>query len=217
MRQLLAVPASPTPVEKGIHWLEVLPEFRRRARRLRLAIAVAIWLVSIAIAWLVWQIWEAIPWPYSMLFLLVFALFVLAPAALLIWPSKSWRPRLGTDGQRFFLDPGNGQVEAYSFSALAVSDGRRLLVGRRIIPLRMGRGPLFAEEDLRGYIFARIPPSGRVDAFRLLVRALDQGSRELWWTLIVLAVSAAFLIVPKLFPAASAYFWNVAARLVGMK
>ena len=213
----LVVPANPAPVEKGIHWLEVLPQFKRRARRLLFALFAVIWLIAISLAWLGWQIREAIPRPELMLLVPVFAVFVLMPLVLLIHPPKAWRMRLGTDGQRFFLDPANGKVEEYSFSALAVSDGRQLLVGKRLIPLRLGLGPLFAQDELSGYIFARIPLSGRVGSVRLLVRALDQGSRELWWVLIVLAIVAAFVLVPMLFPSAAAYFWNIASHFLGVK
>ncbi|HTO51359.1 MAG TPA: hypothetical protein VML91_27230 [Burkholderiales bacterium] len=34
-----------------------------------------------------------------------------------------WRARLGADGKRFFLDPGDGKVEEYSFDVLATPTG----------------------------------------------------------------------------------------------
>ena len=215
-RPQIAVPASPTPVERGIRWLEVLPQFRQRARRLLLALSALMWLLTLASAWIVSMIWEGLKRPESTLVVLFFAAFALAPLVLLIVVPRMWRMRLGTDGGRFFFDPGNGKVEEYSFSALAVS-GMQLLVGRRLVPLRLGAGPLFAEEELAGYILARIPPSGRVDAFRLFVRALDQGSRDLWWALIVLAILAAILLLPKIFPGVAEYFWRIAAQLLGVK
>jgi hypothetical protein len=221
----LAVPASPTPVENGIHWLEVRPEFRRRARYMLIVLTALIWSFSIAAA--VIFVWGAVEvfgltWrdflrPEVLLILATLAAAALVPVALLVRALRAWRMRLGTDGGRFFLDTGKGKVEEHSFSELATSDGRQLLVGRRLISLHLRAGPLFAEEELRGYVFARIPPSGRLDPVRLLMRALGQGNRELWWTLIGLAIAALFLVLPALYPAMAAYFKAIAGHLPGAK
>ena len=125
--------------------------------------------------------------------------------------------RLGTDGRRFFFDPGNGKVEEHEFSALATSNGRQLLIGKKLINLRVGLGPLFVEDDLSGAILARIPPSGRVNPLRLIARALGRGSRELWAVLIITAIGAALLLLPKLFPAMAPYFKAIAEQLLGAK
>jgi hypothetical protein len=119
--------------------------------------------------------------------------------------------RLGTDGQRFFFDPGNGKVEEHEFSALLLSsNGRQLLVDKKLITLHVGLGPLFVDDELRGTILARIPPSGRVGPLRLLARALARGSRELWAVLILTAITIAVFLLLKLFPV-SAYFKAIAA------
>jgi len=125
--------------------------------------------------------------------------------------------RLGTDGRRFFFDPGNGKVEEHEFSELAISNGQQLLVGRRLIALRLGPGALFAEEELRGIILARIPPSGRVGLVRLFALALGRGNRELRVVLIVTAIGAVLFLLPKLFPAMAAVFKAIAAQLLGAK
>jgi len=147
----------------------------------------------------------------------VLVVSALVPLSLLIWRPRAWRMRLGTDGRRFFLDPGNGKVEEHSFSELGISNGQQLLVGRKLIALRLGPGALFAEEELRGTILARIPPSGRVNPLRLIARALGRGSRELWAVLIITAIGAALLLLPKLFPAMTPYFKAIAEQLLGAK
>ncbi len=161
--------------------------------------------------------WEGFSRFEAIFFFVIFAASALAPLALLIRPPRAWRMRLGTDGQRFFLDPGNGKVEEHSFSELATSNGQQLLVGKRLIALRLGAGALFAEEELRGYIFARIPPSGRLDLGRLFVRALGQGSREMWWIVIALVITAAFLVLPTLFPGMATYFKAIAMHILSAK
>jgi hypothetical protein len=211
----LVVPASPTPVERGIHWLEVRPEIRRRTRWMLVAMTMVMWLTVIGAALLVGAFWGAVRRVDLIVLIPALALCALVPLPLLIFLPRVWRRRLGTDGRDFFLDLGNGKVEKYSFSALATSKGHQLLAGRRLIPLRTGMGSLFPEDELRGYILARIPPSGRVDPLRLMMRALDKGSRELWWALAVIAIALAFLFLPKLFPGLVAYFWNITARLLG--
>jgi hypothetical protein len=221
----LAVPASPAPVESGIHWLEVRPEFRRRARKILVVQLAGIWSLSIAaVVIFVWGAVEvfALTWrdflrPEAIFILATLVAATLVPVVLLVRVPRTWRMRMGTDGRRFFLDPGNGKVEEHSFSALATWNGRQLLVGTRLIALRLGAGPLFAEEDLRGYVFARIPPSGRVDPGRLFVRALGQGSRELWGIVIVLAIGGLFLVLPTLYPAMAAYFKAIAMHLMSAK
>src|SRR6266545_152402 len=214
VRPPLVVPEGPTPVENGIHWLEVRPEFRRRARKMLIVmLAVICSLSGAAVLIYAWS-WEGFSRFEAIFFFVIFAASALAPLALLIRPPRAWRMRMGTDGRRFFLDPGNGKVEEHSFSELAISNGQQLLVGRRLIALRLGAGALFADEELRGYIFARIPPSGRVDPLRLFVRALDRGSRELWLVLIIFAIGALLLALPKLFPAMAAYFKAIATHLL---
>ncbi len=217
VRPRLVVPASPTPVEGGIHWLEVRPEFKRRARKMLIGMLAGIWILSIGAGVVFAWAWRGFSGLALTVFLATLAVAALAPLPFLIWMPRAWRIRLGTDGRLFFFDPGNGKVEEHSFSALAISNGRQLLVGRRLLALRLGPGPLFAEEDLRSYVFARIPPSGRLDPVRFFLRALDQGSRELWWAVIIVAICALFLVLPTLFPGIAAYFKTIAAQLLSAK
>jgi len=213
----LAIPASPTPVEKGIRWLEVRPEFRRRARKMLMALSAGMWArryphrgsPRIAPA--------GISRAMVLLPAVIVVIAALAPLALLVWMPRAWRMRLGTDGRRFFFDPGNGKVEEHEFSELAISNGQQLLIGRKLIALRLAPGALFAEEELRGTILARIPPSGRVNAVRLFARALGRGSRELWAVLIIVVIGTALLLLPKLFPAMAPYLKAIAAQLLGPK
>jgi len=213
----LAIPASPTPVEKGIRWLEVRPEFRRRARKILMALSAGMWLVAILIVALLVLRPAGISRAMVLLPAIIVVIAALAPLLLLVWTPRAWRMRLGTDGRRFFLDPGNGKVEEHEFSELAISNGQQLLVGRKLIALRLGPGALFAEEELRGTILARIPPSGRVNPLQLIARAFGRGSRELWAVLIIVVIGAALLLLPKLFPAVAAYFKAIAAQLLGAK
>jgi len=213
----LAIPASPTPVEKGIRWLEVRPEFRRRARKMLIVmLAIICGFSGAAVLIYAWS-WEGFSRPQVIFLSVILAATALAPLVLLIRPPRAWRTRLGTDGRRFFLDPGNGKVEEHEFSELAISNGQQLLIGRKLIALRLGPGALFAEEELRGTILARIPPSGRVNAVRLFARALGRGSRELWAVLIIVVIGTALLLLPKLFPAVAAYFKAIAEQLLGAK
>jgi len=213
----LAVPATPTPVERGIRWLEVRPEFRRRARKMLMALSGGMWIVALVIVALLALSPVELSRATVLLAAPVLVVSALVPLSLLIWRPRAWRMRLGTDGRRFFFDPGNGKVEEHEFSALVSSNGRQLLVGKKLITLRVGVGPLFVEDDLRGTILARIPPSGRVNPLRLIARALGRGSRELWAILIIVAIGTALLLLPKLFPAMAPYFKAIAAQLLGAK
>jgi len=213
----LAIPATPTPVERGIRWLEVRPEFTRRARRMLLALSGGMWIVALVIVALLALSPVELSRAVVLLAAPVVVVSALVPLSLLIWRPRAWRTRLGTDGRTFFLDPGNGKVEEHSFSELAISNGQQLLVGRRLIALRLGPGALFAEEELGGTILARIPPSGRVNPLRLIALALGRGSRELWAVLIITAIATALLLLPKLFPAVAAYFKAIAAQLLNAK
>ena len=84
------------------------------------------------------------------------------------------------------------------------------MVGRRLIPLRLGSGrqfgsgPLFDEKELAGYVLARIPPSNRVDSFRLLVRALRAGNRETRWGVVSMIAVVALFALSELFPEVAA-------------
>lgn len=213
----LAVPAAPTPVERGIRWLEVRPEVRRRGRRTLMVLSGAMWVAAIAFVVLL----ASGPAGFSGLMAFfaagVLVVSALAPLPLLIWMPRVWRMRLGTDGRRFFFDPGNGKVQQHEFGALATSNGRQLLVGDKLIILRGKQGPLFEEDEMSGLILARIPPSGRVGSFRLFALALGRGSRDLWAALIIVAIAIAFLLLPKLFPAIPAYFKAMAAQFLGAK
>jgi len=213
----IAIPATPTPVERGIRWLEVRPEFLRRARKMLIVMLAVICGFSGAAA-LIYE-WSSEGFSrLQVIFLsVIVAATALAPLVLLIRPPRAWRMRLGTDGRRFFLDPGNGKVEEHPFGELAVSNGQQLLVGRKLIALRLAPGALFAEEELGGTILARIPPSGRVSPLRLIALALGRGSRELWAVLIIAVIATALILLPKLFPAVAAYFKAIAAQLLGAK
>jgi len=64
-----------------------------------------------------------------------------------------------------------------------------------LIGLRYGQMPRFAEEELRGFILARIPSSGTLSQVRFLLRALRQGNRNVWGILIALALCAVILLL----------------------
>lgn len=199
-----AVPETPLPVSGGIRWLEVLPEFRKRVRRLAITMLVVIGGTSIAVLYVFESTLQGFPRAAQLFFLAILAFATLAPLILLVRPPKVWRTRLGTDGKRFFLDRGDGKLRGYPFEALVVSNGRQLLVGRRLIPLRLGPGPLFDEKELAGYILSRIPPSNRVGPYRLFVRALRAGNRETQWGIVAVIAFVALFALSKLFPEAVA-------------
>jgi len=121
-------------------------------------------------------------------------------------PPRSWRTRLGTDGKRLLLDLGDGKVRGYPFEAVFASGNRQLLAGRRLIPLRLGHKaePLFNEEELAGYVLARIPPSNRISALDLSMRALRAGDRTTRWGLAALVIIFALIALSELFPEISA-------------
>jgi len=206
-----AVPETPQPVSGGIRWLEVLPEFRKRARRLAITMLVVMGGISIAMLYVFESAFHGFPRAAQLFLLGTLAFTALAPLIVLVRPPKNWRMRLGTDGKRFFLDRGDGKLRAYPFEALVVSNGRQLLVGRRLIPLRLGNGPqrlgpgpLFDEKELAGYILSRIPPSNRVDPYRLLVRALRAGNRETQWSIVAMIVFLALFALSELYPEVAA-------------
>jgi len=199
-----AVPETPLPVSGGIRWLEVLPEFRKRARRLAITMLVVVGGMSIALLYVFESTLQGFPRAAQIFFLATLAFAALAPLILLVRPPKAWRTRLGTDGKRFFLDRGDGKLRGYPFESLAVSNGRQLLVGRRLISLRLGPGPLFDEKELAGYILSRISPSNRVSPFGLLVRAMRAGNRETWWSIVVMVAAVALVALSELFPEVAA-------------
>ncbi|HVQ62314.1 MAG TPA: hypothetical protein VMS53_09550 [Burkholderiales bacterium] len=199
------VPETPRPVSGGIHWLEVLPEFRKRARRLAITMLVVLGGTSIAMLYVFESALQSFPRGVQIFFLATLAFTALAPIILLVRPPRTWRMRLGTDGKRFFLDWGDGKLRGYPFDALVVSNGRQLLVGRRLIPLRLGRGqPLFDEKELAGYVLSRIPPSNRVGPYRLFMRALRAGNRETQWSIVVMIAAVVLVALSELFPGAAA-------------
>jgi hypothetical protein len=200
----VATPETPRPVSGGIRWLEVLPEFRKRVRRLAITMLVVVGGTSIALLYAFESAFQGLPRAAKVFPLVILAFMALAPVIALARPPRAWRTRLGTDGKRFFLDRGDGKLRGYPFEALVVSNGRQLLVGRRLIPLRVGLGPLFDEKELAGYVLSRIPPSNKVDPYRLFVRALRAGNRETQWSIVAMIAVAALFVLSELFPEATA-------------
>ena len=199
-----AVPETPLPVSGGIRWLEVLPEFRKRTRRLAITVLVVIGGASMALLYVFESMLQGFPRGAKLFSLAILAFTALAPIILLVRSPKAWRTRLGTDGKRFFLDRGDGKLRGYPFEALVVSNGRQLLVGRRLIALRLGPGPLFDEKELAGYVLSRIPPSNRVGPYRLFMRALRAGNRETQWSIVVMIAAVVLVALSELFPEAAA-------------
>jgi hypothetical protein len=200
-----AVPETPLPVSGGTRWLEVLPDFRKRARRLAITMLVVLGGASIAMLYVFESALQSFPRGVQIFFLATLAFTALAPVILLVRPPRAWRMRLGTDGKRFFLDWGDDKLREYPFEALAVSNGRQLLVGRRLIPLRLGRGQsLFDEKELAGYVLSRIPPSNRVGPYQLFVRALRAGNRETQWSVVIMIAAVVLVALSELFPGAAA-------------
>jgi hypothetical protein len=199
------VPQAPQPVS-GIRWLEVLPEFRKRARRLAITMLVVIGGTSIAMLYAFASVFQGLPQRLQLFGLAILGLAALVPVVLLVRPPRSWRTRLGTDGKRLLLDLGDGKVRGYPFEAVVASGGRQLLAGHRLIPLRLGHGqqPLFDEKELAGYILSRIPPSNRVNALELSMRALRAGNRETRWGIAALVIVFALIALSELYPEVSA-------------
>jgi hypothetical protein len=65
-------------------------------------------------------------------------------------------------------------------------------------------GPLFDEKELAGYILSRIPPSNRVNALELSMRALRASNRETRWGIVALVIVFALIALSELFPEVSA-------------
>ena len=200
-----AIPATPQPVSGGTRWLDVLPEFKKRVRRLAITMLVVVGGTSIALLYFFESALQSFPLALQLFSLAILGLTALLPVILLVRLPRAWRTRLGTDGKRFLLDLGDGKVRGYPFEALVVN-GRQLLAGRRLIQLRAGRGnrPLFDEKELAGYVLSRIPPSNRVDSFRLLVRALRAGNRESRWGIVLLIAVVVLFALSELFPGIAA-------------
>jgi len=201
----VGVPRDPQPVS-GIHWLEVLPEFRKRARRLAITMLVVIGGTLIAMLYAFTSVFQGLPQSLQLFGLAILGVAALVPVVLLVRPPRSWRTRLGTDGKRLLLDLGDGKVRGYPFEAVFASGNRQLLAGRRLIPLRLGHKaePLFNEEELAGYVLARIPPSNRISALDLSMRALRAGDRTTRWGLAALVIIFALIALSELFPEISA-------------
>ena len=196
---------APAPITGGVHWLELNPEFVRRARRMQLT-SVLLLLVMVVVFPLVFDVSALLRSSSGQLRVAFVALIgmvlvmILAQVALFVRKPRAWRLRIGSDGKRFFLDPGNGRTEEYPFTELATSGGRVLLAGKRFIALYTGLGPLFAPEEIRDYILARIPASGHVSQLQLSLRGLERGSRQMWAIVVILAVGIVLAVLPLLFP-----------------
>jgi hypothetical protein len=198
--EAIAIPERAMPADGGIGWLEVQPEFKRKLRKDTVGLAVGIWIMLMALVlWVGYTgVFSPLDATRTMLVIGLFALMGVLPAITVFRTPKDSRMRLGTDGSRFFLDPGDGKVEEYPFDALATERGLKLLAGRRLIVLRYKQSFRFAEEDLLGLILARVPRSGRLGSFRFFLRTLRQGNRPAWLALIAVVIWSAYFLVTHL-------------------
>jgi hypothetical protein len=216
----VGVPRDPRPVSGGVHWLEVLPEFRKSMRKLAIATLLKIAGVTIVMLYVFASTLESFPRPAQLFFVAVLAFAVLVPAIMLVRPPGAWRTRLGTDGRQLLLDLGDGEVRRYPFEAVFGSGNRQLLAGRWLIPLRVGHRaekPLFDEKELAGYVLARIPPSNRLVPLGLFLRALGAGNREARWGIALLVIVGALFVLSELFPEVLAGMKKAALDLLGEK
>jgi len=189
-----------TPVEDGVHWIGVRPEFLRRVKRLQLGSLGLVVLVFAAFAWLTDVSALLRSSPMLRIEVVAIAVILALQALFLVRRPPGWRKRIGTDGSQFYFDPGNGGVEAYSFDALATVNGQQLLAGKRLIALATRTVPIFDPDEVRGYILARIPASGRMSAAQLSRRALRQGSGQMWAAAVIIVIGLAVWVLPFFFP-----------------
>jgi hypothetical protein len=186
----------------GIHWINELPGLQRRRRVLLAVHLMSTVGLTVGLYW--WSSTKAIPmnmqeklaWLIGICMLSI----VLIDLYLILHGTPSWRMRVGTDGNKLLLDHGKGEkfVEAYPFTAV-ITNGRELLVGRHLIPLRTPMGLRFDRDEIAGYVLARMPKSSYVSAPEFVRRTLQGGNRPMWAVVILSAALILFLSFSRFF------------------
>ena len=151
-------------------------------------------------------------WILLVFFGVAMGLFVLFDLYMIVRGPAQWRMRLGTDGEVLLLRRGaDAEPERFLFRSVATY-GRGLLVGRHVVQLSTRRSPRFDQDELAGYVLARMPKSAFVSAPEFLRRALQNGNRLLWLTLIVIGIVAGLELLSFFFPVLTAAWRSAVTR-----
>jgi hypothetical protein len=216
MGEPLAVPVSAVaPPEntaraevEGIHWIGLQPAYVRRASAmLGLHVTLSI-LTIVLILWAMMMI--RLPTPGARQSLALFAVICIALVADVLFSlyaiiRGAWRRRLGTDGEKLLFDSGRRppHVESHAFSD-CITNGRALLIGKRLIPLYVRRKECFDRQALEAYLLSRMPRSSFVSQGEFMRRALQNGNHAMWLVSILLFCIVVFGLMELFFPEVAA-------------
>ncbi len=214
-RQPIAAPGAgqALPLGREVRWLEVDPAFIERQSRLlgRAAWAFGLGLAAMA-AFAVLAFGEALQEPRVRNLGILTAIMAVAAVALgVAMPGRMRRrvpaTRLGAsrDGLHFRVpDVTRLSQEAAPREGVARwqdvhFDGRRLLVGREVIVVKLPvGGELFDRDRLAGEILAHVPAANRIGALGLEIRAVRAGNRLLAASWIAAALILAIMLASHL-------------------
>lgn len=165
LRMRWNIPQRPLPLSEPLTWIEANP------RPLR-AVALALFLGT---GFLLVLLWLYLPGALKLdsaredaLWKLSIVLLALPLGALLFLHRP--RTRLGTDGRSLLVLDGGGRwsapLEEVRYSRT------RLLVGRRVVRLRLPGADLFPREQVAGLFLSRLPPEALLPEWRLTLLAL---------------------------------------------
>lgn len=182
------------PIAEGaIHWLNPAPKFiRQQTWFLGIFMVLAMFFTgwSLTLAASTVQQFPVGGWLLAALLMFAVCLMLLT----LIMSYRLLRSRLGTDGVQLLHDKGDGKVFAYPL-AHTLSDGNRLLAGRRMIVLRVMQRMFFDRDDLEQYILARMGPESCRTPWQLYVAGLRNGSRLIWLnSIIIISILVAWIV-----------------------
>lgn len=185
------------PIAAGVvQWLSPTPRFvRQQTWLLRIFLVLAMFMTG-------WSLWltVSIVWQFPFGGWVLAVPLMCAVCLMLLTLKQSnrlLRSRLGTDGIQLLHDKGDGKVFAYPL-AQTLSDGNRLLAGRRMIVMRAMHRMLFDRDDLEQYLLARMGSASLRSPGQLYLAGMRNGSRLIWLNSIFIILIIVAWVVARL-------------------
>lgn len=178
----------------GTHWMPVRPAYQALLRKLTwLAVGLVVpFVVVVGVALTA----NRETWSEQLRHLLLAGAVVLVAMTVVIAlvARRQGSCRLGTDGTHLLFDQGDGLVLRHPIHQV-LSDGRHLLMGRRMIPINNRGQAVYEPAAVEALILARLPAAGRVSAVRLFLASLQAGNVVNWSALAMLALVLALQVL----------------------